>query len=45
MKSGLEKIDGYTWHHHQDVGRMQLVPEKIHADTGHFGGDALWGMK
>jgi hypothetical protein len=34
--------EAYTWHHHQDVGRMQLVPRKIHADTGHVGGFDMW---
>ena len=34
---------GYTWHHHQDVGRMQLVPYEIHKQTGHTGGASIWG--
>ncbi|WP_331462014.1 HNH endonuclease [Streptomyces sp. KMM 9044] len=29
---------GYTWHHHQDRGLMQLIDRRIHADTGHTGG-------
>jgi hypothetical protein len=29
---------GYTWHHHQDPGLMQLIERQIHADTGHTGG-------
>ncbi|MFJ6570663.1 polymorphic toxin-type HINT domain-containing protein [Streptomyces sp. NPDC091292] len=29
---------GYTWHHHQDRGLMQLIDRQIHADTGHTGG-------
>ncbi|MDR1402017.1 MAG: HNH endonuclease [Puniceicoccales bacterium] len=33
------------WHHHQDVGRMQLVPENIHEDVGHVGGFEMWGKK
>jgi RHS repeat-associated protein len=33
---------GYTWHHHQDNGRMQLVDYYIHRDTGHTGGFSLW---
>ena len=33
---------GYTWHHHQDTGRMQLVESDIHGDTGHTGGFSLW---
>jgi len=35
--SGKEKIPGYTWHHHQDTGRMQLVPTEIHGKVGHIG--------
>jgi YD repeat-containing protein len=33
---------GYTWHHHQDVGLMQLVHEDVHAMTPHTGGVAIW---
>jgi hypothetical protein len=29
---------GYTWHHHQDTGLMQLVDSRVHAQTGHTGG-------
>lgn len=42
IMKGKPKIEGYTWHHHQDVGRMQLVPEKIHATSGHVGGANMW---
>jgi hypothetical protein len=36
--------DGYTWHHHQDVGRMQLVAKESHAlSRPHTGGMAIWG--
>ncbi len=41
IQGGKSKIPEYTWHHHQDSGRMQLVNEKIHSDTGHIGGDAM----
>ncbi|QTD65189.1 HNH endonuclease [Acinetobacter towneri] len=41
IENGKAKIDGFTWHHHQDQGRMQLVPEWEHAKTGHIGGDAM----
>ncbi len=34
--------EGYVWHHHQDFGKMQLVDEKIHKQTGHTGGFSLW---
>ncbi|GAB6426784.1 hypothetical protein bcgnr5390_43700 [Bacillus luti] len=33
----------YTWHHHQDTGRMQLVDYQTHHDTGHTGGYKIWG--
>jgi hypothetical protein len=36
---------GYTWHHHQDRTTMQLVPEGIHAKTGHTGGFSLGAKK
>ena len=32
---------GYTWHHHQTKGRMQLVETEVHAKTGHTGGFSL----
>jgi len=38
----FDNPDGYTWHHHQQPGRMQLVDTKIHALTGHTGGQAIW---
>ncbi len=35
---------GYRWHHHQDVGRMQLVKFEEHRlATPHTGGMAIWG--
>lgn len=39
------RIPGYTWHHHQDVGKMQLVPKIIHQKTGHVGGMKMWFFK
>jgi hypothetical protein len=35
--------DDYTWHHHQETGRMQLVPQRIHAACRHVGGMSIWG--
>lgn len=43
--SGKEKIGQYTWHHHQETGRMQLVPTGIHEWIKHVGGNQLWRMK
>ncbi|KAH0545319.1 hypothetical protein FGG08_000618 [Glutinoglossum americanum] len=41
IRGGEAKIPKLTWHHHQDVGRMQLVPTEIHK-AGHIGGAAMW---
>ena len=38
---GTSKIPNYTWHHHQDTGRMQLINEDLHHDTGHIGWRAM----
>lgn len=40
-----ETPSGYTWHHHQDAGVLQLVEEEIHAKTHHVGGYSIWGDK
>lgn len=38
-----ETPDGFTWHHHQETGRMQLVDTITHLRTGHTGGKEIWG--
>ncbi|MEC1525654.1 HNH endonuclease [Neobacillus niacini] len=35
--------DGYVWHHDAEPGKLELVDEKIHAETGHTGGREIWG--
>ena len=45
IMSGDKNIPGYTWHHHQDIGKMQLVPKSIHQQTGHVGGVDIWNFK
>ncbi|MBB5356762.1 hypothetical protein HNR43_002775 [Anoxybacillus mongoliensis] len=42
IKAG-ETPDGFTWHHSEEVGKLQLVDERIHALTGHTGGRTIWG--
>ena len=41
-----EKPPGCTWHHHQDLGRMQLVKDTAHTPgkggPAHTGGLAVW---
>ncbi|WP_169713674.1 HNH endonuclease [Paludifilum halophilum] len=43
IKAGKKKIRGLTWHHHQEPGKLQLVPTEIHQPTSHTGGRAIWG--
>jgi hypothetical protein len=35
--------EGYTWHHNEEPGLLQLVEEETHAQTAHTGGRAIWG--
>ena len=35
----------YTWHHHQERGKMQLVLYDIHSKVSHKGGFYIWGMR
>ncbi len=42
--AGLDSTpEGYTWHHNQEPGVMQLVDRGVHAATGHTGGFSIWG--
>jgi len=34
---------GFTWHHNEKEGLMQLVETRIHSQTAHTGGMSLWG--
>lgn len=34
---------GYLWHHHKDVGRMQLIDAAVHGAFRHKGGFSIWG--
>ena len=35
--------EGFTWHHNEQEGLMQLVDTMIHDQTGHTGGMSIWG--
>lgn len=35
--------DGYTWHHNEEEGKMQLVKTENHQQNGHTGGKVIWG--
>lgn len=34
---------GYTWHHIENLGEMQLIPDFIHKKVRHTGGKHIWG--
>tara|TARA_R110001606_G_scaffold199826_1_gene347623 strand:+ start:313 stop:1314 length:1002 start_codon:yes stop_codon:yes gene_type:complete len=37
------KIKGYTWHHSEEIGVLELVETKVHnAGIPHDGGSAIW---
>ncbi len=38
-----ETPDGYTWHHSEEPGKMQLVSTEEHQNNRHTGGKAIWG--
>ena len=42
IQGGKPNIPEMAWHHHQNQGRMQLVPLQIHRQTGHIGGFEMW---
>ena len=41
IHAGNAKIPDYTWHHHQDTGRMQLVPTDVHEGARHVGWESM----
>lgn len=41
IESGRDPA-GFTWHHNESCGRIQLVETAKHAATGHTGGDSIW---
>lgn len=44
--SGFKRTpDGFTWHHHQESGLMQLIPSDLHNTVRHTGGVATSGIK
>ncbi|UBH22649.1 HNH endonuclease [Macrococcus armenti] len=36
---------GYTLHHHEVPCKFELVPQVLHNETPHLGGNVLWGGK
>ena len=42
IMNGEPYIKGYTWHHSEIPGQMQLVETKTHVMSGHTGGNSIW---
>ncbi|MEH7886382.1 HNH endonuclease [Bacillus sp. JJ1609] len=40
--SNGDNPEGYTWHHNEEPGVLQLVDRETHASVGHTGGRELW---
>ncbi|RNF38262.1 HNH endonuclease [Planococcus salinus] len=38
-----ETPEGFTWHHSEEPGVLQLVDEETHSQTAHTGGRSIWG--
>lgn len=43
IMAGEPYIKGLSWHHTEIPGKMQLVDAKIHGESGHTGGNTIWG--
>ena len=42
----LKKIktpEGFTWHHNEELGKMELIDTKTHNIAKHVGGKSIWG--
>ncbi|MGM9977890.1 MAG: HNH endonuclease [Clostridium sp.] len=42
IRAGLNP-KGFTWHHNEKTGQLDLVNSYLHAKTGHTGGRSIWG--
>ncbi|VAW59465.1 hypothetical protein MNBD_GAMMA08-1007, partial [hydrothermal vent metagenome] len=40
-RPGKTEPKGYTWHHKEDGTTMELVPDGVHGNVSHSGGDSL----
>lgn len=41
IKNG-DTPDGYTWHHNEETGKMELVKTDDHQNNRHTGGKSIW---
>ena len=40
--SGIDRTNKYTWHHLQELGKMELIDMNVHGAMWHYGGIAGW---
>ncbi|WJY73729.1 HNH endonuclease [Corynebacterium auriscanis] len=45
INADYRRKHGFVWHHHEDKGIMQLIPQDLHRAVRHTGGWAIWGSK
>ena len=43
MNGNPPRIPGYTWHHNEVTGKMELVKDVDHQKSSHTGGKSIWG--
>ncbi len=43
IKGVPPRIPGYTWHHNEVTGKMELVKDTEHSKSNHTGGKSMWG--
>ncbi|MCS1350292.1 HNH endonuclease [Mechercharimyces sp. CAU 1602] len=41
VRMGRDPV-GFTWHHHQEPGKMMLVKSRVHGNIRHVGGRQIW---
>ncbi|KAB3523274.1 hypothetical protein GC425_01815 [Corynebacterium sp. zg254] len=41
----FREANDLVWHHHEETGRMQLIPRELHQVVRHTGGWAIWGKQ
>ncbi|WP_426171409.1 RHS repeat-associated core domain-containing protein [Pseudoduganella sp. R-34] len=42
---GDKAPEGFRWHHHQESGKLQLIPQDIHDEVKHTGGASISGCR
>ena len=43
VSKGPSMLTGFSWHHSEELGIMQLIPSAAHKNVRHTGGRSFWG--